>query len=521
MIGRTVLGLDVGSWSVKAAELKAGLRAVQLLRAEQHRFSRNATPEEHESELRGFLSQHGFASEFVVTAYPANQVTQRHVRFPFVGAKRVQQAIAFEIEEALPFPVEDSVLTHEQVQTGEGRTDALGVLAPRAALAEYLDSLGRSAADPRLVEIEGAALGNLAGAWGDFEGACAVMDLGHSKTNVVLMIGGRPIMLRSIPIAGAHMTEAIAKQERLAWDAAEERKHASGLFDGSRPVAPEIGALLDRLARETARSIQSIAGDPSAPLSPREIVLVGGSSLESGLAPYFEERINLPCRVLGAPPLSSGLEELEAGDTPAFAQATALALRGAPSARVTRADFRQGEFRYTPDLSGLQGQLRITAGLFALMLVLWITSLASELAATSSREARAHEQLERIHAQVFPDAPVPPDPAASLAGALQDGRELAAHLGVTGRGLTVLEILRLIAPEMPQDHKVRLVELRIERNSVRAQGIAKSYEALDRVRERLAAIDGFQQVTLADVAKIPKVAAHRFNLTIQLGSPGE
>ena len=82
-----------------------------------------------------------------------------------------------------------------------------------------------------------AALGNLAGAWDGFEGARVVMDVGHSKTNVSLLLDGGPVMLRSIPVAGAHLTEAIAKHTRLAWDEAQDLKHASGLFDAMAAAA--------------------------------------------------------------------------------------------------------------------------------------------------------------------------------------------------------------------------------------------------------------------------------------------
>ena len=523
LIGRHTVGLDMGSYSVKAAELVAGLRSVQLLRVEELRLAQGASAAERDAAVEQFLAECAFSGDFIVTAYPANQVTQRHVRFPFAGAKRVQQALAFEIEEALPFPIEDAVLVHEQVESAPGQTDSLAVLAPRGDLRAYLEAFRAIGVAPRLVEIEGAVLGNLAGVWSGFDGACVVMDLGHAKTNVSLLLDGHAIMLRSIPMAGAHLTEALAKHLRLDWEAAEEHKHAEGIFDGpgAQPSSPELGGLLDRLVRETARSIQSIVGDPLAAIGPSGIVLVGGSSRTPGLAAYIEDRVDLPCRVLGAAPLSSGLEELSSELAPSFAQAAALALRGAPSARVTRADFRKGEFRYTPDLSGLQGHLRLTAGLFALVLVLWIGSLLSELAGAASRESFATAQIDRIYAEVFPDSEPPADPMKALGEELTSSRELAAHLGVTGRGLSALDILRSIAPQVPKNGEVRLSELRIERNSIRAQGISTSYEALDRVREKLEKVEGFHDVTLSDVAKIPKIKAYRFSLSIELGSPDE
>ena len=524
MIGRSVLGLDIGSYSVKVAELKAGLRSVRLMRAEELVLPHDEAPEQHGALIAQFLEEKEFPRDFVVTAFPANRVTQRHVRFPFVGAKRIAQAIGFEIEEDLPFPIQEAVLVHEQVQSGPDQSDVLAVLAARTDLAEYLASLHGLGIDPRLVEIEGAALGNLAGSWSaTFDGARIVLDIGPSQTNVGLLLDGRPVALRSIPIAGAHLTEAIAKRTQPGWQRAEEHKHQSGIFEGSgtQPVTPEVAALLDRLVRETARSIQSIVGDPLAPIAPSEIVLVGGSARTPGLATYIEERLDLPCRVLGPPPLGSGLEALSAETAPALAQATALALRGAHTARVTRSNLRQDEFRYTPDLSGLQGQLRLTAALFGLLLVLWVSSLGAELFSASASVARAEEQLDRVYEQIFPGKPVPGDPLAALRAELGEARELAAHLGLTGGGLSVLELLRRIAPTLPANHDVRLVELRIERHSIRAQGVSKTYEALDRVREQLAGVEGFKEVTLSDVAKLPKVQAQRFSLTIELASADE
>ncbi|MBW2280271.1 MAG: pilus assembly protein PilM [Deltaproteobacteria bacterium] len=523
MIGRSVVGLDIGSYSVKVTELKAGLRSVRLIRAEELVLPHDAPPEQRQAQIKAFLSENEFPRDFVVTAFPADRIAQRHVRFPFVGAKRIAQAIGFEIEEDLPFPLEDAILAHEQVQSGPGRSDVLAVLAARTDLAEYLESLRGLGTDPRLVEIEGSVLGNLAASWTAFDAARIVLDVGHSKTNVVLLLDGRPVALRSIPIAGTHLTEAIAKQARLGWQMAEEHKNGSGIFEGSgtQPFTPEIGALLDRLVRETARSIQSIVGDPLAPISPTEVVLVGGSARTPGLATYFEERLDLPCRVLGPPPLSSGLEALSAETAPAFAQATALALRGAPTARVTRTDLRQDEFRYVPDLSGLQGQLRLTAGLFALVLGLWVASASAEFITASSHLAQAEAQLGRIYAQILPGKAVPSDPLAELRAELGEARELAAHLGVTGGGLSVLELLRLVTPAFPENHDVRLVELRIERHTIRAQGVSRTYESLDRVREKLAGVEAFSDVTLSDVARIPKTPAQRFSLTIELGDRNE
>ena len=46
MFERAVLGLDIGSYSVKAAELRAGFRGVEFLRLEAARIPPDAAPED-------------------------------------------------------------------------------------------------------------------------------------------------------------------------------------------------------------------------------------------------------------------------------------------------------------------------------------------------------------------------------------------------------------------------------------------------------------------------------------------
>ena len=96
MFERVVLGLDIGSYSVKAAELRAGFRGVEFLRLETARIPTNAPPEEHEATIQLFLEQKDLPRDFVVCALPTERVTQRHLRFPFSGAKKIAPAIPFE-----------------------------------------------------------------------------------------------------------------------------------------------------------------------------------------------------------------------------------------------------------------------------------------------------------------------------------------------------------------------------------------------------------------------------------------
>ncbi len=523
MFERSVVGLDIGSWSVKVAELAAGLRGARFVRFAELRLPRNAPSEEIEATIQLWVQSRNLSPETLVTALSTSHLTQRHLRFPFAGAKRVAAALAFEIDEELPLPLSSVVLAHEQVLTRPDQTDVLVAIAPRTDVEAHLASLRRMELEPRVVECEGASLANLSSFLGLDDVSRLILDVGHAKTNLCLLVDGKPIALRRIPIAGKALTESLARDMKLSLDAAEEHKHEMGVFElgSSKPISPGIRDALERLTREVQRSVQAIVGDPLDPVHPTEILLVGGSARLRGLAGFFAEQTGLPTRVLECERTSDGGDRfIEAGPA-LFAQAAALALRGSSTERVTQSDFRQGNLAYAPDLSGLRPQLRFTVGLFALFLAIWVASAALGSWLQGRRVAQAQAQLDSIYRQVFPDAPPSSAPLESLEKRAAETRELAAHLGVTGNGLSVLEILRQISALAPESLDVSLDELSIERQSIVARGHSSDFVSADQLKAELSKFEGFQRVLVTDVKTDSRRGGKTFTLSIRLGGSDE
>ncbi len=244
---------------------------------------------------------------------------------------------------------------------------------------------------------------------------------------------------------------------------------------------------------------------------------MGGSARLRGLAGFFAERTGLPTNVLEVSRTNDGGDRfIEAGPA-VFAQAAALALRGSSTERVTQGDFRQGDLAYAPDLSGLRPQLRFTVGLFGLFLVLWVASAAFASWLEGRRVAQVQAQLASIHQQVFPDAQPSSAPLEALEKRAAETRELAAHLGVTGKGLSVLEILRQISALTPESLEVSLDELTIERQSVVARGHSADFVSADQLKAELSKFEGFGRVLVTDVKTDSRRGGKTFTVSIRLG----
>jgi general secretion pathway protein L len=518
MFERNVIGLDVGSWAVKAAVLRAGLRGAEFVRFAQARLSQDVATEDREAELFSFLREQQLPLDSVIAALPSHRLTQRHLRFPFRDPKKVSQAIPFELEEDLPVPLSSLLVVHEQALAQPDQTDVLAIACPRREVGDRLNELSQAGLEPHLLEAEGAVLANLSTTLELADAGRLLLDIGHRKTTACLLVDGRPVLLRSIPLAGAHLTRDVARDLRIELEAAEARKHADGLFEGTstKPLGASVRATLDRLSREVLRSIQAVVGDPLNAIAPTQLVLMGGTAQAPRLDAYLGERLGLPCSVLRVPEGAAGMAALGRAGPAVYAHAAALALRGAPTARVTHSDFRQQEFSYKADLSDLRRGIGLATGLAVLALVLWIGSLLAGLYAADRRAEALHASLAALVEHAYPGTPPDDEPFATLEARVLETRDLADHLGVTHTGLSALQVLRDLSQTLPKEVGVVMTELNVEPRTIQARGFAVDFETAGRVRAELQKLEWVEEVRLTDVISDARRGGKSFNLAIRV-----
>lgn len=506
MFEETITGLDIGSYSAKFAELRAGLRGVEFTRFEELILPEGGSSEEVEATIQLFAQQRSLDLEFLVSALDARSLTQRHFRLPFTGTKRVIPALDFEIDEQLPLGLDAVVTTHDLVEVRAGQTDALVLVATREEMSRYLDSMRRMELDPQIVDAEGAVLANLSRYFRLDDLPRALLDVGHSKSNLCLLVGGHAIALRCIPIGGHHLTQALARDRGWSYAQAQEHKHSVGVFErgSTKPAGSGVRDVLDRLARETLRSIQSIASDPTDVVAPVQIALAGGSARLAGLAGYLSERTAIECRTLEAPADLEGGAALGEISLPVFAQSIALALRGSRTERVMRSDFRTGPFAHGPGLVRLRGQLQLSTALLAALVVLWAGAAATKTWVLERDVLLRERALGSIYQQLFPGEPVPANPLAAIQSRARETRELATHLGVSDAGFSGLAVLRELSARAPADLQLSVDELRTGGRSITARGRVRDIASLDRFKAALQQYEGFEKVEIGNVNADPR-----------------
>jgi len=348
-------------------------------------------------------------------------------------------------------------------------------------------------------------------------------DIGHRKTTLCLCVNGRAAAARTVPIAGLAVTEALARELGIGEVEAEGRKISEGVFGGPGRQESRAGiAVMDELAREMVRtlgSLETATGTTDAPpLS--EIVLMGGTAHLHRLDEFLAGRTGLRVTRLALPPAEMGAALVAGGDPVIFAPAIALAVRGSMRAR-TRMNFRQDELARRIDLGKLGRELRWTAGLAGLAVLLACVSAITNIGLQSRRADLVEQQTARLFQEAFPGKPVPGNVLKAMQEAVRGVQQRADTLGIYRGNLSALQVLAETSSRVPADLDVIFEELSIDRQVIQIKGHSPSFGSVDRLRAELAKYAPFSEIAVGDITSDARRGGQTFNVRISLSSGSE
>ena len=92
-MSRGILGLDVGSYALKAVELRQTLRDLEVVQLREARLGgTGATLGERLAEM---IETHRLPTQHVVCALPGDRLSSRAIEFPVRDRRKIAQAVPF------------------------------------------------------------------------------------------------------------------------------------------------------------------------------------------------------------------------------------------------------------------------------------------------------------------------------------------------------------------------------------------------------------------------------------------
>ncbi|MDP9416619.1 MAG: pilus assembly protein PilM [Actinomycetota bacterium] len=323
------MGLDIGTTSVRAAELGLGKHGVTLTRFGQVALPPGAVRGGEvvdvaavTAALRQLWSQARFTTRRVVLGVANQKVVVRQVDLPAMPLDELRASLPYHVQDHVPMAVEHALLDFHPLEevtndAGARMLRVLLVAAARGMVDLALDAVTEAGLRPVMVDLTSFALlraQTIGDCLGLSDGAEALVDVGAEVTNIVVHSAGIPRFVRILMLGGAELTKSLAERLGVPLDEAEALKQSTGLV-----TAPEQVLQVDPAARvlqrscgdfveEVRGSLQYYLAQPgSAPVT--RIVLSGGGGQLLGLAERLSASTRMPVEVL------SPLRHLEIGKT--------------------------------------------------------------------------------------------------------------------------------------------------------------------------------------------------------------
>jgi type IV pilus assembly protein PilM len=415
-----ILALELGSWSVKAVEIESRFRRFEVLDFHEVKLPLKITEpiqiyKEAVAEIFAKLPSH---PEKVVVSLPAPNISTRFLNIPVKQRKKAEQMYRFELEDSLPFKLDDTVVEHS-IYTLKDSSLVFAAIAPNRFIATYLEFLKSIGLDPDWLTFDGMGLINLYISSLQSEapqtpGATLLIDMGHSKTTLSVVNEGRLEALRSVNWGGFAITKNIALTTGVPLEDADNEKQK---IDLSKPDTSEISgeltaaslSALGALLTEINHSL--IAYRNATKQTIGSIKIAGGTSLLKGLPEFLGQQLgNIPCSVFVPANLFPLKEELKTStESTRFAEAWG---RGNVFSRKSPFlfNFRRNTFGKQTSLAEISSLVKnpnivkLAQYGATLVLILIIHVWASSYFADQESQ-KAHEELKKVFQDTFKNAP--------------------------------------------------------------------------------------------------------------------
>lgn len=353
---RSLLGIDIGTSSVKVAEIAGNAKEATLLSYGELRsygyLTRLREPLQSsaltmlESDvaemIRNILEVSGARSRRASVGIPLFSSFFTTLELPPMTQQELQEAIPYQAQQIVPIPVSEVILDWEIIGRiggtqggGQAREKLLVLLVavPREVVDRYVRIAKLAAVELEALEVEAFSL--VRAAFRGDQRTLALLDIGARSTNMLVAEEGTVRLSRSIDASGSELTSGVARSLGIGMGRAEAMKIAYGIGDAASPdIRRLLTGVLETIVGELTKLVATYRRNYGK--SVEALVLTGGSSTLPGLPTYLADRLSLPVslaspfRGLHYPQeLEPVLEEIG----PSFTVAVGLALRHAiPSA---------------------------------------------------------------------------------------------------------------------------------------------------------------------------------------------
>ena len=247
MASVTPIGLDIGSSSIRAVEVRHGKDDVTLSNFGQVPLPPGAVqggviqdPGAVTNALRQLWADARFGTRKVTLGVTNPQLVVREMQVSNLPAKELRTSLRFQVRDMLPLAVDRALLDFYPLEDPGDAPTVRGLLiaTPKEAVLHAVDAIEKAGLQVEHVDLASFALLRAAARL-DAQ-VEAIVDIGAQITSLVVHADGEPLIVRTVPRGGMELTDAIATRLGVHPSEAEDLKCRFGLHVDDRPESAGV-----------------------------------------------------------------------------------------------------------------------------------------------------------------------------------------------------------------------------------------------------------------------------------------
>ncbi len=526
MMSRQVIGLDTGTHSIKATVLRAGWKGFEVSGFFRKRIEQDESVPEGDRIVRSIqslFSENRLRADMVVVSMPGMGVSVRDITLPFTDRKKIARVVPYEVEGYIPYAVEDVVISYHILGQEEGKTRLLAVAVRKDMLREKLEILARAGVVPRFVDVDFMALFSLSqGGLTGSEGCYGIVDIGDTMTSVCIVDGKSLGYVRSIPIAGRTISQAIEREFGLSPEDAEKFKEAEaflplkeqGSLNGEdKRIARTVTAAVGSLTQEIGRTFYAFEAVSQKKVD--KVYLCGGTTRLNNFSAYLSEKLEL--EIAPVPLDVSGDVPLRAEDRTLMPHAYGLSMRALADGQYSQVNFLKGEFVYKTEIRGIRRKMIYVGIALCVIFALFIFDGIGRYRAKNQRYMALKGEVQRVFKETFPEVKqIVGERQQMKTKILELQRESQALMSLGASPVTAIDLIREVTERIPSGVELDVDGFFFDAERVRLSGRTDSFESVDRILKALQDFDLFESVSLSNARVDARDNKVDFRLSISL-----
>lgn len=294
------VGLDIGVHSCKLLEVFPSGDSFEIIRWGIEPIGKDSV----ETVVSRLFKRLNIQTKDVYTAVSGKGTLIRYIDMPRMAMEELRKSFELESDKYFPF-ARDQIYTDCYILDQKGKDKQMQVLiaaSKKEIINERLQLLTKLGFQPNFISINPIAISNVFNILGqkipgnDYfnlgskSSSVAILEMGESVSNLIILVDNQPRFTRDLFIGGQELTKRMSNVLGISVEEAEKLKVNPG--SQIQEVLAACDSVLVNLISEIRLSFDYFTTENNAPIS--KLFLTGGASLLEGLRDLFSKNLDIP-----------------------------------------------------------------------------------------------------------------------------------------------------------------------------------------------------------------------------------